>query len=195
MKRYCAFCSTEREFTEYKDKEYVELKNNSHAELLDSSHAELWGSSHAVCHSPYAIAIIKSPNARCIGNHIGGKPIKPSEYLKACGISFKNQYAVLYKSVKPDFTDHRTGRIKYKIGKEIIAPDWGKDSQEECGKGLHLSPTVAQAISFNDSNTYLACRVKISDMASLPAFAQYPDKIRVRACVPLYQVNKDGEKI
>ena len=65
----------------------------------------------------------------------------------------------------------------------------------ECGQGLHLSPSIQQAISFNDAGVYLACRVKLSDIASLPAFARYPDKIRVRACTPLYRVDKEGNKI
>jgi hypothetical protein len=93
------------------------------------------------------------------------------------------------------FTDHKTGLVEYTIGKEVVCPDWDADSKDECGHGLHLSPTVQQAMSFNDSGVYLACHVKVADMSSLPAFAQYPDKIRVRACIPLYQVDKEGNKL
>ena len=195
VKRYCSHCGEEVEFKEYSGNETAMLQGNSHAELRDSSHANLWENSHAECQSPYACAILKSSHAQCIGQSFGGKIISPREYLKACGVSLKNQYTVLYKSVTKTGYDHKTEKIKYEIGKEVIAPDWDVKSTGECGKGLHLSPSVGQAIMFNDSCAYLACRVNIKDIASLPAFAQYPDKIRVRACTPLYKVDKDGKKI
>ena len=174
---------------------HAELRENSHAELRGNSHAELRENSHADCRSPYACGILKSITAQCIGRHIGDKPIPPKEYLRDCGIEIKNQYVILFKSVQSNFCSFYTGIVKYEIGKETIAPDWDATDTIECGKGLHLSPTIQQAVSFNSDGIYLACRVKLSDMASLPAYAQYPDKIRVKACVPLYQVNEQGEKI
>ncbi len=182
---------------------HAELWENSHAVLRENSHAVLQGNSHAVlrenshaqCRSPYACAILKSITSECIGRHIGDKSLTPKEYLSNCGIEIKNQYIILYKSVKSDFCSYKTDNVKYIIGKETVAPDWDKDSDIECGKGLHLSPTIQQARLFNDGGLCLACRVKLSDIANLPAFAEYPDKIRVRACIPLYQVNKDGNKI
>ncbi len=101
----------------------------------------------------------------------------------------------MYKSVRPDGLSHQTDTVKYAIGIETIAPDWDKNFTDECGHGLYFSPTPKQAVSFNDSGLYLACRVKISDIASLPPCAEYPDKIRVRACVPLYKIDIDGNKI
>ena len=204
MKKYCNYCGCDVEFGGYGGVGNAELRGNSHAVLWDNSHAELRGNSHAVlwdnshadCNSPYACGILKSSTASCEGRHLGDKSIPPKEYLKACGIPVKNQYAIMFKSVKPDFTSFKTDTVKYVLGKEVIAPDWDGTSVVECGKGLHLSPTVQQAMSFGRGRDgiYLACRVKLSDMASLPAFAEYPDKIRVRACIPLYQVNEKGEK-
>ena len=130
-----------------------------------------------------------------MGRSVGGKPITAEEYLQSCGIPVKNQLAVLYKSVNKDGTSFKTPTIKYVIGKKTVAPDWDADSKEECGKGLHLSPTIQQAIEFGDEGKYFACRVNIKDIASLPAFAQMPDKIRVRACTPLFEVDKEGNKI
>ena len=171
------------------------LRENSHAELRENSHAVLRENSHAQCQSPYACGILKSIAAKCTCRQVGDKPISAKEYLASCGIQIKNQYAILFKSVKANFSSFRTSEIEYIIGKETIAPDWDADAKVECGKGLHLSPSVKQAISFGDDKTYLACRVKIKDIASLPAFAEYPDKIRVRACTPLYQVDIDGNKM
>jgi hypothetical protein len=174
---------------------HAELRENSHAVLRGNSHAVLWGNSHAQCKSPYACGILKFIASSCTGRHIGDKPIKPEEYLQSCGIEIKRKAVILYKSVTKDFTDHKTGQIKYLIGKEVVCPDWDADFKGECGYGLHLSPTIQQAISFNDSGTYLACRVKVANISSLPAFAEYPDKIRVKTCKPLYQVDKEGNKL
>jgi hypothetical protein len=189
---------------------HAELRGNSHAELWGNSHAVLWGNSHAVlwgnshavlrenshaqCKSPYACGILKSITAQCSGRSVGSKPIAPKAYLLSCGVPVKNQYVILYKSVRPNGTSHQTCNVRYDIGKPTVAPDWAPKYKEECGKGLHLSPTIQQARSFNDSGLYLACRVNIKDIAPLPAFAGMPDKIRVRACVPLYKVDKDGNK-
>ncbi len=171
------------------------LRDNSHAVLRDNSHAELWGNSHAQCRSPYACGILKSFTAKCSGRHIGDKPLSPVEYLVSCGVEIKNQSVILYKSVKSDLTNGRDGSFKYQLGKQAVAPDWNPEFNSECGCGLHLSPTVAQAKSFHDSKTYLACKVNIKDIAQFPAYAEYPDKIRVRACIPLYQVDENGDKL
>ena len=195
MRRHCDYCGMEVDFTEYKGKEYAELWGNSHAELRGNSHAELRENSHAQCRSPYACGILKSVTANCTGRHIGDKPLTPREYLKSCGIEIKRQSVILFKSVNKDFTSKHTDKVKYIIGKKLICPDWDANFTGECGCGLHLSPTVAQAISFHNDGTYLACRVYTRDIASLPAYAKYPDKIRVRACVPLYQVDKEGNKL
>jgi hypothetical protein len=174
---------------------HAELWENSYAELWENSYAELWGNSHAQCRSPYACGILKSITSKCIGRHIGDKPLSPKEYLTNCGVEIKNQYVLLYKTVQDNFCSHYTNSVKYLIGQEVVAPDWKPDDKIECGNGLHLSPTIQQAMTFNQSGVYLACRVKLSDIASLPAYAQYPDKIRVRACTPLYQVDKEGNKL
>ena len=139
--------------------------------------------------------MLREYTAKCSGRHIGDKPLSAKEYLNYCGIEIKNQFVILYKSVKPNFRSFHSDSVTYLLGKETVAPDWDKDETIECGKGLHLSPTIQQAITFNNASNYLACRVKLSDIASLPAFAQYPDKIRVRACKPLYRVDKEGNQI
>jgi hypothetical protein len=138
---------------------------------------------------------LKSITAQCSGRSVGSKPLTARDYLQSCGIISKNQYVILYKSVKKDGSSHKTSLVKYIIGKKTVAPDWDPKVDIECGKGLHLSPTIQQAISFADSGNYLACRVNIKDIAPFPAYAQYPDKIRVAACWPLYNVDKDGNKI
>jgi hypothetical protein len=202
MRRYCNFCGIEVDFIEYTGTERVILVGNSHGEFWENSHGEFWENSHGVlrenshaqCKSPYAYGILKSITAQCTGQSVGGKVISAKEYLLACGVPIKNQYVILYKSVLPDGSSHQTPYVRYDLRKATVAPDWDIKYKGECGKGLHLSPTIQQARFFNDSGLYLACRVNIKDIAPLPAFAEMPDKIRVRACTPLYKVDKDGNK-
>jgi hypothetical protein len=217
MKRYCNRCGIEVEFTEYNDgnhvawgnshveardnshvvawgNSHVEACGNSHVEACGNSHVEACGNSHVECRSPYACALLRQITATGIGNVFGNTPIEPEDYLSRCGVAVVKGKAILYKSVQADGTSSHSSNIKYPIGKRVIASDWDATSVEECGKGLHLSPTVRQAVSFNDAGHYLACRVDVKDMASLPAFAQYPDKIRVRACVPLCRCDIDGNR-
>jgi hypothetical protein len=178
-----------------RENSHAELRENSHAELRENSHALLWENSHAQCNSPYACSILKSVTASASGRHIGDKPLTAKQYLDSTGVKITKGEAILFKSVRANFCNGRDGKTLYIIGQEISAPDWDANSKDECGKGLHLSPTAKQAASFYDNTTYLACRVKIEDIAALPAFAQYPDKIRVRACTPLYQCDIDGNEI
>ena len=48
---------------------------------------------------------------------------------------------------------------------------------------------------FRDEGTYVACEVNVADMAGLPAFAEYPDKIRAKGGRALYQVDGEGKRI
>ena len=75
----------------------------------------------------------------------------------------KNKKLTLYKSVNPDtFCDFQTGKIKYEVGEEIICPDWNSAKTIQCGNGLHLSPTPAMALSYNQGKV-LKCEVDIKD--------------------------------
>jgi len=67
---------------------------------------------------------------------------------------------VLYKVVKENGTDHHTGKIKYE--NEVICPDWNPNENIQCGNGLHLSPTKAQALSYHQGKV-LRCAVKPKD--------------------------------
>ena len=175
------------------DSSHAELWDSSHAELRGSSHAELWDSSHAKSSSPYVTMIIKSSAAKAKGSTIiGNSIITAMEWLEKCGVIVARGHAILFKSVNKDFTT-RNG-ISFKPHTKHEAPDWDDDFKEECGKGIHYSPTVAQARQFRDEGVFVACKVKVSDMADLPAFAQYPDKIRAKGGYTLYEVDEKGDK-
>ncbi len=93
---------------------------------------------------------------------------------------------ILYKSVKDDYTDFYTGKIKYEIGKKIVAPDWDDKYKEECGKGLHLSPTPYFALQFNNGKV-LKCKVKRKDCRTVKS-PTYPHKVRCRQAEVIEEV-------
>jgi len=90
----------------------------------------------------------------------------------------KDGFVVLYKSVKDDYTDFKTGKIKYVIGKEVIAPDWKDDINIECGNGLHLCPIPEHTQDFNKGKI-LRCLVSPDDILIHPS-PKYPTKVRCR---------------
>ncbi len=176
---------------------HVVAWDSSHVEARDSSHVVAWGSSHVEGQSPYATTTIKSEYSKVSGGTIIGNQIIPAkQWLEKCGVKVSTRgYCVLYKSVKKDYTT-RNG-VTFKPNTYHKADDWDAASTDECGKGIHYSPTIAQARQFRDEvdGHYIACRVKVSDMADLPAFAEYPDKIRAKGGYALFEVDKDEKRI
>ncbi len=172
---------------------HVEARDSSHVEAWDGSHVVARGSSHVVASGPYTTTIIKSKDAKVQGGTlIGNSIISAKQWLEKCGVPIKREYAILFKSVKKDFTTQNG--ISFKPHTKHEAPDWDANFTEECGRGIHYCPTVAQARTFRDEGVYVACRVKVSDMADLPVFAQYPDKIRAKGGYTLYEVDEDGKR-
>jgi len=173
---------------------HVEAMGQSHVVAMGQSHVVAMGQSHVVGNSPQVSILAKSAYAVLSGGYIlGNKPITAKEWLCACNIKIKRGKVILFKSLKADWSTQ--SGISYKVGEETIAPDWDASSPDECGKGLHFCPTVAQARTFKDEKVYVACEVALKDIGTLPAFAMYPDKIRAKACKTLYQVDDKGERI
>jgi hypothetical protein len=107
------------------------------------------------------------------------------EWCTLHGIEIVEGAALLWKAVRPDGTDWRTGKISY-LG-HAGAPDWDSAHKEECGAGLHLAITPMAAMSFVESKNRGKARVfqvraALSDCRCLAGSPQYPHKIRARAC-------------
>ncbi len=169
-------------------------RGQSYVVAREQSHVVAREQSSVVATSPHVSILAKSKDALLSGGYIlGNKPLTALEWLNACSVTKKRGKVILYKSLNEDWTT-RDG-VSYKIGQTTIASDWDASYEGECGRGLHFSPTVSQAKSFRDEGLFIACEVAVKDMAGLPAFAQYPDKIRARACKVLYQVDTNGKKI
>ena len=154
----------------------------------------LRGNSHAVARSAYATILMRSAESLCVGGQqVGHIPLPPADWLRLCGVEVQRGKAILYKAVEADYSTR--GGVVYTPGTSPVAPDWDPASPDECGKGLHFCPTPGQCQQFRITATFVACRVKVSDMAALPAHAVFPDKIRARGCVVLYQCDIEGKRL
>ena len=100
----------------------------------------------------------------------------------------KKNFLVLYKSVKDNYTDFYTGKIKYEIGTTVECPDWDVNNSIECGGGLHLSPSIYFCKFFNKGK-YLKCEVNIKDILVHPN-PHYPYKIRCKKVKVLEEIKE-----
>jgi hypothetical protein len=70
----------------------------------------------------------------------------------------------VYKAVRDDLRSAH-GAL-YTIGAEVTCDDW--QDTNECGNGLHFSPSPAQALSYDMQATrFLECTVKLTDLRPL----------------------------
>jgi hypothetical protein len=118
---------------------------------------------------------------------------KPKEWCDYYGVAVKGGTATLFKALNVDFTSPHG--LLYAPGSTVEAPDWDGGKQE-CGGGLHFSPAPAMAREFHTGAIkYVACPVRLTDMAVHP-YGEYPQKCKARRiCKPIYEVDVDGERV
>ena len=114
------------------------------------------------------VSIIWKPKAKFTWNN----------FIDIYDVKVKADKVTLFKSVKNNYTDHYTGKIKHVIGTIIKCPDWDPDINRECGGGFHLSPSIDWCKKFGPGR-YLKCEVNIKDIIVHP-YPKYPYKIRCR---------------
>jgi hypothetical protein len=121
------------------------------------------------------------------------RPGTAAEWCAYYGVPVEDGVATLYKAVDDNFASYHGGT--YRPGSEPIAPDWD-GGERECGGGLHFSPrpTLALAAPADDMR-FVACPVRLEDIAFRPDF-NYPDKVKAsRVCAPVYEVHEDGTPV
>ena len=200
-KQWCPFCNKEQAFELVEgDKRivarwsaHVVARESAHVVARESAYVEARGSAHVVAQSPYVMIVVKEPTVTAKGRIIGSHKIKARQWLQLCGVPIRKGKVILYKSVSKNFQTRNN--VSFVPETQHKAPDWDSTYLKECGCGIHYCPSVAQAKEFRDENTYVACEVNVSDIADLPAFAQYPDKIRARGGFTLYQCDEKGNKL
>ena len=146
----------------------------------------------AKCH-----AFIRSTKAKVTGGIKTNAIIKtPREWCDFYGVEVKNGFALLYKSVFPDFFNAQNRTVQYLPGSMPEANDWDGGKQE-CGCGLHFSPCVSMALEFhNEPNAkYVGCWVALKDMAVHPD-GSMPQKCKARRVAkPIFEVDRDGKPV
>ena len=109
-------------------------------------------------------------------------------FIKIYGVEGNSdEKLILYKFVKKNYTDFYSGKIEYKIGASVIAPDWNTDN--ECGGGLHVGATIDFAKSFylNTEGRSLKVEVAMADIGVHPN-PDYPHKIKCKKLKVLEEI-------
>ena len=144
----------------------------------------------ATCH-----AVIHGTKAKVKGGtrvHVKIKNAK--DWCDYYGLTVAKGIAVLFKAVNNEYRTNHSNWL-YQPGTTPTAPDWDGGKQE-CGCGLHFSPSPAMALEFNTNATkFIACPVRLKDIAIHPD-GEYPQKCKAKGCcAPVWEVNRHGEKV
>jgi hypothetical protein len=86
-------------------------------------------------------------------------------WISYTGVEIVNGRAILYKALPADLTAGRGYSMPtlYAIGTEVTAVDWTDNN--ECGGGLHLSPTATQSTDYDrDAVRWVRCTVDLADI-------------------------------
>ena len=117
----------------------------------------------------------------------------PADWCEYYGVRVVDGVATVYKALDDDFRSPRG--IDYSPGQSPVAPDWD-GGREECGGGLHFSPTPTLALaSHRRAGRVVACAVALSDMC-VHEDAMLPEKIKARGCCgPCMEVDRQGNPV
>ena len=107
-------------------------------------------------------------------------------FINIYNVKQEGNSLILYKSVNESLYDFWTGKIKYKIGEWIKAPDWNPDNKKECGGGLHVCSSIEFCKEFN-TGRYLKVKVPIKDIVIHPS-PSMPHKIRCKRLFVIEEV-------
>jgi len=120
-------------------------------------------------------------------------PATASEWCDMFAATVVDGVATLYKAVDDEYRSDRG--FAYTPGTVPVAPDWD-EGKAECGGGLHFCATPQLAKTFHTAPArYVACPVKLRDMAVVKA-PRYPSKIKAKGCCsPTWEVDIDGNPL
>lgn len=126
-------------------------------------------------------------SAKIDGGNVGmvdlGVPMTWCEYY---GVPIEGDSVVLFKALDNEYKTNYTG-FPYVPGTTPIAPDWD-GGEDECGKGLHFSPSPRHARDFFPSaKRFCACRVLLAEMVTHPN-GKYPQKVKAPRALEVWEV-------
>jgi hypothetical protein len=145
----------------------VTAYDSSTVRACDSSTVTAYGSSTVTAGSHTAVHL-HSGRAHVEGgvliDHTAIDESTPTSWANYHGAAINEETATVYKAVRADLRS--THGALYEIGAEVSCDDW--QDTNECGNGLHFSPSPAQASAYDESATrWLECTVKLSDLRPL----------------------------
>lgn len=120
----------------------------------------------------------------------------PKKWCEYYGVEYDDTYALVFKAVGPNFATTQRG-FAYVPGTTPSAPDWD-GGEQECGRGLHFSPSPGHAEYFHDSLVtvrFVACPVLLTEVAVHPD-GDYPEKVKApRVALPCWEVDRGGKPV
>ena len=157
------------------DSSHVEAWGSSHVEARDSSHVVAWGSSHVEARDSshveagaYTAVHLHSARAEVEGGVLIDLTTvdlgDPAVWCDFHGVTVEDGQATVYKAVRDELRSAHG--FAYPIGETVTCGDW-QDS-DECGHGLHFSPTPSAAKDYDSRATrYLECQVALATLRPL----------------------------
>ena len=171
----------------------VEAWDSSSVEARDSSSVEARDSSSVEAGKYVAVHLHSQRVSLSGGVVIDMTRVDPTtldDWLDLTGVRVADGHVTLYKAADADLMAGRRYRItSYKVGSEVVCPDWRDDS--ECGGGLHVSPTPSQAAQYADDNPrFLECRVAVEDIRCIDT-----SKVKCKRLTVVREVDRWGDPL
>jgi hypothetical protein len=115
----------------------------------------------------------------------------PEAFCDFYGVTVEDSHAVLFKALDGDLKS-KHGAV-YALGGEVSCDDW--DPTPACGGGLHFSPRPWMAERYHvGASRFVACLVPLAEAVVTPGPYQ-PDKVKAPRCSPVYECDRDGERL
>ena len=137
------------------------------------------------------VKTVSGPEARIIQ---ASYPKAVTKWAAINGVSVRKRAIRLWKCVRADGTDFRSGTISYLS--DAVAPDWDPEFAGEFGNALHLADSPTGARWFVPNEQIKTCRLVevealVKDCRCFPGNPQFPMKLRARACKFVREVPRD----
>ena len=177
-----------------RDSAHVEARDSAHVVARDSAHVVAWDSAHVVARDS-ATCSKRSQLVDAHGNvfDFTKYPKTVKEWLDKYEVKIDKGHVTLYKGTDGNYKTRNN--TQWDIGKVMVAPDWEKITNIECGKALHFCHHPICCEQFLTVKHYLACKVKVSDIVIYKNQPEYPDKIRSKQGLVLYECDRWGKRI
>ena len=162
------------------DNSSADLRDNSSADLRDNSNGHVYDEAKVTA-APHTSVHLHSKQATVKGGvliDVSDLDLKDTKtWIDHGGVERVGRSSViLYKAVDANLRSAR-GHA-YPIGEVVTCPDW--TDTNDCGGGLHLSPSPAEArYYFDDATRFLRCEVAVKELRPIPGSGAAKAKARV----------------